>query len=90
MTVLGKRVIVKEDAVPMKMGHLFLPQSVKPQTAMLPHTGVCMGVGNKVDYKDIKVGRRVLMNRLAPMDFMEVQGVKCLVMRQDDIMAVIE
>jgi len=90
MTVLGKRIIVKEDSIPNKMGHLYLPQSVKPTTAMLPHTGVVMGVGVHCDYPDIKVGARVLMNRLAPMDFMDVGTDKCLVMQQDDIMAVIE
>lgn len=90
MTVMGKRVVVREDAIPDKIGRLFVPRMAKPQTAMLPHTGIVMGVGNKVEYEDIKVGARVLMNRLAPMDFMEVDGQKCLVMRQDDVMAVLE
>lgn len=89
MTVLGKRIVVREDALPNQIGHLFIPRSAKPATAMLPHTGIVVGVGNKVEY-EIKVGDRVLMNRLAPMDFMVVDKVICLVMRQDDIMAVLE
>jgi co-chaperonin GroES (HSP10) len=89
MTVLGHRVIVREDALPNKIGRLFVPRSAKPATAMLPHTGIAMGVGNKVEV-EVKVGDRVLMNRLAPMDFVEVKGEKCLVMREDDVMAVLE
>lgn len=49
MTVLGKRVVVREDALPDKVGRLYVPRTAKPATAMLPHTGIVMGVGNKVD-----------------------------------------
>ena len=90
MKVMGKRIFVKEDGTPDRMGHIIIPHMLKPQMACLPHTGVVMGVGVHCDYPDIKVGARVLMNRLAPMGFVDVGEAKCLVMQQDDIMAVIE
>lgn len=90
MTLFGHRVVVREDALSDRIGRILVPRMAKPATAMLPHTGIVMAVGNKVEYEDIKVGCRVLMNRLAPMDFMTVKGERCLVMREDDVMAVLE
>lgn len=86
MQAISNRLIVKEDAVPEKIGSLFIPyQGIKPQTPNFPFTGIIVSCGPKVD-AELKPGMRILFSRLSGMEVL----AKYLVMKDTDALAIIE
>lgn len=84
MRPIGKRLFVKEDPVPTKIGRIHVPIQAKPQTALWPHTGVVFRAGTKCE--TVKDGDKVVFARLSPMG-----GYKeYLIMHEDDVLAVVE
>ncbi len=90
MKPLGKRLIVKEDAPPEKIGSIYIPYQHKPQMAMLPHTCIIIAISDGVSepYKCLVPGDRILINRLAPIQILEDQ--KALVITEDIVEAKLE
>lgn len=90
MKPIGKRLIVKEDTIPEKIGSIFIPNMKKPQLALLPHTCIILAISDGVSepYKDLKPGDRILINRLAPIQVLE--EMKALVITEDLVEAKLE
>jgi co-chaperonin GroES (HSP10) len=90
MKPIGKRLIVKEDVIPEKLGSIYIPRMAKPQLAMLPHTCIILAISEGVSepYKELKVGDRILINRLAPIQVLE--EMKALVITEDIVEAKLE
>lgn len=89
---LGDRVVIKRiEAEETTKSGIVLPGAAKekPQEAEI----VAVGPGGVVDGKEIrmevKVGDRVLFSKYAGNEI-KVEGVEYTILRQDDILAVIE
>ncbi len=90
---LNDRVLVKRlEEEEMTMGGIIIPDSAKEK----PAEGEVVAVGKgKVNDKgdritlDIKVGDRVLFSKYGGTD-VKLDGVDHLIMREDDILAVVE
>jgi chaperonin GroES len=91
---LGDRVVVKRfEASEKTAGGILLPDSAKDK----PQKGKVLAVGpgrqtkdGKYTPLDIKVGDTVLFTNWAGDEFKQAQGENVLLMRIDDILAVIE
>jgi chaperonin GroES len=91
---LHDRIVVKrieEDQT--KVGGLFIPDSAKEK----PQQGEVVAVGNgkrndegKLIPMDVKVGDRVLFGKYSGSDVPKSYGDDHLIMREDEILAVIE
>jgi chaperonin GroES len=91
---LHDRIVVKrieEDQT--KIGGLFIPDSAKEK----PQQGEVVAVGNgkrndegKLIPMDVKVGDRVLFGKYSGSDVPKSYGDDHLIMREDEILAVIE
>ncbi len=90
---LGDRVVVeREEAKKTTAGGIVLPDTAKDK----PQKGTVMAVGDGRVTKDgkrrelqVKVGDSVLFTSYAGDEF-KVDGEKVLLMREDDILAVVE
>jgi chaperonin GroES len=91
---LHDRVVVKRiDEEEAKIGGLFIPDSAKEK----PQQGEVVAVGNgkkteegKVIPLDVKVGDRVLFGKYSGSDVPKTYGDDHLIMREDEILAVID
>ena len=91
---LHDRVVVKRiDEEEAKIGGLFIPDSAKEK----PQQGEVVAVGNgkkteegKFIPLDVKVGDRVLFGKYSGSDVPKTYGDDHLIMREDEILAVID
>jgi chaperonin GroES len=91
---LHDRIVVKRiDEDQAKIGGLFIPDSAKEK----PQLGEVVAVGNgkrtdegKVIPLDVKVGDRVLFGKYSGNDVPKTYGDDHLIMREDEVLAVIE
>jgi len=91
---LHDRVVVKRiDEEEAKIGGLFIPDSAKEK----PQQGEVVAVGNgkkteegKLIPLDVKVGDRVLFGKYSGSDVPKAYGDEHLIMREDEILAVID
>jgi chaperonin GroES len=91
---LHDRIVVKRiDEDQTKVGGLFIPDSAKEK----PQQGEVVAVGNgkrndegKLIPMDVKVGDRVLFGKYSGSDVPKTYGDDHLIMREDEILAVIE
>jgi chaperonin GroES len=91
---LHDRIVVKRiDEDQTKIGGLFIPDSAKEK----PQQGEVVAVGNgkrtdegKLIPMDLKVGDRVLFGKYSGSDVPKAYGDDHLIMREDEILAVIE
>ena len=92
-TPLGRRVLVKRSISEEKTaGGIFLPDTAKEK----PSQGEVIAVGDGKLADDgkrvpmaVKAGDRVLFNKYAGTD-VKLDGVEHLVMREDDILAIVK
>jgi len=90
---LGDRVVVKRmEAEDKSAGGIILPESAKNK----PQIGEILAVGNGKLLKDgtrrplqVKVGDKVLFTNWAGDEFKQSQGEDVLLMREEDILAVL-
>ncbi|MDD5528477.1 MAG: co-chaperone GroES [bacterium] len=90
---LGDRVLVRRvEEKEVKKGSIIIPDTAKEK----PQEGEIIAVGpGKLDDKgtrhkpDIKTGDRVLFGKYAGTEI-EIDGEECLIMNEDDILAIIE
>lgn len=92
LTPLHDRVLVKRlDSEDKTAGGLYIPDTAKEK----PSRGEIVAVGPGKAYKDkvvpmtVKVGDTVLFNKYAGSE-VKVDGVEHLMMREDDILALIK
>ena len=91
---LHDRVLVKrlEDETEKTKGGLYIPDSAKEK----PQTGKVIAAGKgkvndegKVTALDVKVGDKILFGKYSGSEI-KVDGEELLIMREDDILAVVE
>lgn len=84
---LADRVLVKPAAAEQKIGGIIIPDTAKEK----PLKGEVLAVGNgtKDEEMVLKAGDTVLYGKYAGTE-VELDGAKLLVMRQSDVLAVIE
>ena len=83
---LGDRVLVKNEETEEKTaGGIFIPQTAQEKT----QTGVVVAVGDDKDVIKVKKGDRIMFDKYAGTT-VTVEGVDHLIMKMDDIVAVIE
>jgi chaperonin GroES len=91
---LADRVIVKPlDAEEVTKGGIVLPDSVKEK----PQEGAIVAVGDgkvldngQKQVLTVKVGDRVLYGKYAGTEISNSEGEKVLIMREDDILAIVK
>jgi chaperonin GroES len=91
---LHDRIVVKRiDEDQTKIGGLFIPDSAKEK----PQQGEVVAIGKgkhgddgKLIPMDVKVGDRVLFGKYSGSDVPKAYGDDHLIMREDEILAVIE
>lgn len=90
---LGDRILVKRiEAEEVKKGSIIIPDTAKEK----PQEGEVIAVGpGKIDDKgtrhapEVKKGDKVLFGKYAGTE-VEIDGKECLIMNEDDILAIIE
>lgn len=90
---LGDRILVKRiEAEEVKKGSIIIPDTAKEK----PQEGEVIAVGpGKIDDKgarhtpEVKKGDKVLFGKYAGTE-VEIEGKECLIMNEDDILAIIE
>ncbi|MFA5032383.1 MAG: co-chaperone GroES [bacterium] len=90
---LGDRILVRRiEEKEVKKGSIIIPDTAKEK----PQEGEIIAVGpGKLDDKgtrhkpEIKTGDRVLFGKYAGTEI-EIDGEECLIMNEDDILAIIE
>jgi chaperonin GroES len=90
---LGDRILVRRiEEKEVKKGSIIIPDTAKEK----PQEGEIIAVGpGKLDDKgtrhkpEIKTGDRVLFGKYAGTEI-EIDGGECLIMNEDDILAIIE
>lgn len=90
---LGDRILVKRiEAEEVKKGNIIIPDTAKEK----PQEGEVIAVGpGKVDDKgnrhkpEVKTGDHVLFGKYAGTE-VEIDSKECLIMNEDDILAIIE
>ena len=90
---LGDRVVIERDDLEEKTaGGIVLPDTAKDKpvrgTVMAIGTGRLLDDGSRSDFQ-VKVGDRVLFSKYGP-DAIKIGEEEYLLMREDDILAVIE
>jgi len=84
---LGDRVLVSPAPAEEKIGGIIIPDTAKEKP--LRGTVVAVGKGTKDEEMLLKVGDQVLYGKYSGTE-LELEGVKYLMMRQSDVLAVIE
>ncbi len=85
---LSDRVLITPaEAEEVTVGGIIIPDSAKEKP--LKGTVVAVGTGTKDEEMVVKVGDTVLYGKYSGTE-LEVEGVKYLMMRQSDILAVLE
>ena len=83
---LGDRVLVKMEEVEEKTaGGIFIPQTAQEKT----QTGVVSAVGDDKDVIKVKKGDRIMYDKYAGTT-VSIEGKDHLIMKMDDILAIIE
>ena len=84
---LADRVLVLPAQAEEKVGGIIIPDTAKEK----PQRGKIVAVGNgtKDEEMILKVGDEVLYGKYAGTE-LESEGEKCLMMRQSDVLAVVE
>ena len=85
--LLDRVIIEPEDAEEVKSGGIIIPDSAKEKP--LKGTVKAIGNGTKDEAMVVKVGDTVLYGKYSGTE-LEFDGVKYLMMRQSDILAIIE
>lgn len=83
MRVCGRRVLIKRDPTPEKVGLIFIPDRAKK----LPKGGIVAVVGEQVT--TVKVGERVLFGAYAGVPI-DVNGEPHLCIWDRDVIAVLD
>ena len=84
---LADRVLVLPTAVEAKVGGIIIPDTAKEKP--LRGTIIAAGKGTKDEEMVLKEGDEVLYGKYAGTE-LELDGTKYLIMRQSDVLAVIE
>jgi len=84
---LGDRVLVSPAPAEEKIGGIIIPDTAKEKP--LRGTVVAVGKGTKDEEMLLKEGDQVLYGKYSGTE-LELEGVKYLMMRQSDVLAVIE
>lgn len=84
---LADRVLVVPVAAEEKIGGIIIPDTAKEKP--LQGDIIAVGGGTKDEEMVLKAGDRVLYGKYAGTE-VELEGTKYLIMRQSDILAVIE
>ena len=84
---LGDRVLVSPAPAEEKIGGIIIPDTAKEKP--LRGTVVAVGKGTKDEEMILKEGDQVLYGKYSGTE-LELEGVKYLMMRQSDVLAVIE
>lgn len=84
---LADRVLVAPVAAEEKIGGIIIPDTAKEKP--LQGDIVAVGGGTKDEEMVLKAGDRVLYGKYAGTE-VELEGTKYLIMRQSDVLAVIE
>ena len=85
---LSDRVLITPaEAEEVTVGGIIIPDSAKEKP--LKGTVVAVGTGTKDEEMVVKVGDTVLYGKYSGTE-LEVEGVKYLMMRQSDILAILE
>ena len=84
---LGDRVLVSPAPAEEKIGGIIIPDTAKEKP--LRGTVVAVGKGTKDEEMLLKKGDQVLYGKYSGTE-LELEGVKYLMMRQSDVLAVIE
>ncbi|MCD8296630.1 MAG: co-chaperone GroES [Prevotella sp.] len=84
---LADRVLVKPAAAEEKIGGIIIPDTAKEKP--LHGTIVAVGKGTKDEEMILKAGDEVLYGKYAGTE-LEYEGVKYLMMRQSDVLAIIK
>lgn len=83
---LGDRVLVKNEETEEKTaGGIFIPQTAQEKT----QTGIVVEVGDDEDVIKVKKGDKIMFDKYAGTT-VNVDGEDHLIMRMDDIVAIIE
>jgi chaperonin GroES len=83
---LGDRVLVRNEETEEKTaGGIFIPQTAQEKT----QTGVVVAVGDDKDVIKVKKGDRIVFDKYAGTT-VTVEGVDHLIMKMDDIVAILE
>ena len=90
---LGDRIVVeRESAESTTSGGIVLPDTAKDKPArgvvVSVGTGRLLNDGTRAEMQ-VKIGDRILFNSYAPDEF-KVEGDELLLMREEDVLAVIE
>ena len=91
---LGARIFIRPDTPAEMVGSLFIPNSARSPT----NTGVVMAFGpgmlckdgSRWPMPDIKRGQRVIYDARNPFHEVEIEGIRCVSVRDDDVFAVVE
>ena len=91
---LGDRVVVKSlDAMEKSKGGIYIPDSAKEK----PQEGKIVAVGKgkvldngQVQTPEVKVGDRILYGKYSGTEITTKEGEELLIMREEDIFAVIK
>jgi len=84
---LGDRVLVEPAAAEEKVGGIIIPDTAKEKP--LHGKIVAVGNGTKDEEMILKAGDEVLYGKYSGTEF-ELEGVKYLMMRQSDVLAIIK
>ncbi len=83
---LGDRVLVKNEETEEKTaGGIYIPQTAQEKT----QTGIVVEVGDDKDVIKVKKGDKIMFDKYAGTT-VNVDGEDHLIMRMDDIVAIIE
>ncbi|OGX25897.1 MAG: co-chaperone GroES [Omnitrophica WOR_2 bacterium RIFCSPHIGHO2_01_FULL_48_9] len=91
---LGDRILVKPlEALEKTKGGILLPETAKEK----PHEGKVVAVGKgkvlesgKVQEMEVKAGDRILYGKYSGTEVTTSEGEELLIMREDDIFAIIK
>ena len=88
---LHDRVIIKRTDEPQTAGGIYIPETAgdKPQRGIVKATGPGKLDNGKLQKLDVKVGDEVLFGKYSGTE-VKVDNEELIVMREEDIMAVIE
>lgn len=90
MTVkpLADRVLVQPMAVEQKIGGIIIPDTASKEKP-IQGTIIAVGNGTKDEPMELKAGDNILYGKYAGTEI-ELEGEKYLIMRQSDVLAVVE
>lgn len=85
---LADRVLVQPMAVETKIGGIIIPDTASKEKP-IQGTIIAVGNGTKDEPMELKAGDNVLYGKYAGTEI-ELEGEKYLIMRQSDVLAVVE